>query len=178
MTQPPESGKPRADPRRAFLDAVSTALDDYDAATTAATSALLAAATPRLQALVAASDAEQPHVSQLPARLEYDAPHGQRQARKVAVLAFAARVSAALPAGNPSIRVGGRDGDLTVQAAERDFDHATAARIAATLGLDGHTRHTDEQQRKDFHTWFHGDNEHDSPLRLVWSGPSETAVAE
>lgn len=57
-------------------------------------------------------------------------------------------------------------------------DHATAARIAATLGLDGHTRHTDEQQRKDFHTWFHGDNEHDSPLRLVWSGPSETAVAE
>lgn len=158
------------DPRQVFLDAVSTALDDYDAA--------FIDAPPRLQALVAASESEPPHVTQLPPRPEYDAPHDRRLAHKLAVLAFAARVSAAIPAGNPSIRVGGPDGDLTVQAAERDFDHATAARIAATLGLDGHTRHTDEQQRKDFHTWFHGDNEHDSPPRLVWSGPSETAVAE
>lgn len=168
MTQAPESGKPHTDPRQVFLDAVSTALDDYDTATTAATSALLATA----------GGDEPPHVTQLPPRPEYDAPHDRRLAHKVAVLAFAARVSAAIPAGNPSIRVGGRDGDLTVQAAERDFDHATAARIAAALGLDGHTQHTDEQQRKDFHTWFHGDNEHDSPLRLVWSGPAGTAVAE
>lgn len=173
MTQPPESGKFHTDPRQVFLAAVTQALDAYDAAFLDAVNRLLAAAggdeSPHVRP---------PHVTQLPPRPEYDAPHDRRLAHKVAVLAFAARVSAAIPAGNPSIRVGGPDGDLTVQAAERDFDHATAARIAATLGLDGHTRHTDEQQRKDFHTWFHGDNEHDSPLRLVWSGPSETAVAE
>ncbi|HET8661079.1 MAG TPA: hypothetical protein VFM55_19040 [Micromonosporaceae bacterium] len=158
---------PAVDPRQAFLAAVTHALRDYEVATTGG----------HVVPLAAADEDEPPHVTQLPPRPDHDAPHGQHLAHKLAVLAFAARIVAALPAGSdPSIRVSSYDSQLTIQAAARDFDHATAARIAASLGLDGHSSHPGKGGLV-FHTWFHGER-HDSPLELVWSGPAGTAVAE